>query len=149
MRGALFNALGELSGLHVLDAYAGSGAVTYEAISRGAASVVAVEKSVLAYRTIIKNTESLDLDEKVKASRANISTWSDNNADLQFDVVLADPPYNDIRPNVLEKLARHLKPGGVYTLSWPGSEEALKLKGLSLLKTMSYGDSKLLVYRQS
>lgn len=149
MRGALFNALGDLSGLTVLDAYGGSGALAYEAISRGAISVVTVEKALLAYRTIVKNVEALSLRGQVKTVRANVSTWSDSNSELQFDVVLADPPYDDIRPNVLEKLVRHLKSGGILAVSWPGSEEPPQLKGVTFLKSMSYGDSQLLFFRQS
>ena len=45
-RGGLFNALGDISGLTVLDAFAGSGALSFEAISRGAESVIAVDIDV-------------------------------------------------------------------------------------------------------
>ena len=58
MRGALFNVLGDIEGLTLLDAFSGSGAISFEAISRGARSVQAVEKAVLAYRTICKNIEA-------------------------------------------------------------------------------------------
>jgi 16S rRNA (guanine(966)-N(2))-methyltransferase RsmD len=149
MRGALFNALGDIDGLTMLDAYAGSGAIAYDASSRGAKYVIAIEKSVLAYRTIKRNIDSLNLEDDVKATRANITTWSDNNIDLEFDVVVADPPYDDIKTNVLEKLARHLKRDGIYALSWPGSEEVEDLEGLKIIKDMRYGDSRLVFYRKT
>ena len=149
MRGALFNVLGDINGLTFLDAYAGSGAMAYEAISRGASKATTVEKSILAYRTIKNNVEALSLGEQIKASRANITTWSDNNVDLEFDVVIADPPYNDIKPNVLEKLVRHLKKDGIYVLSWPGSEDIEDIKGLEIIKHTDYGDSKLVFFRKS
>lgn len=149
MRGALFNSLGDISGLSVLDAYAGSGAMAFESISRGAAHAVAIDKSVLAYRTIKKNIDALDLEEQVKPTRANISTWSDNNVDLEFDVVVVDPPYDDIRPNVLEKLVTHLKKGGTFVLSWPGSEELKELASLKIIKHTNYGDSTLVFFRKS
>lgn len=149
MRGALFNVLGDITGLSVLDAYAGSGAISYEAISRGAKHAMAIEKSVLAYRAIKQNIDALNLEGDVKATRANISTWSDNNADMEFDVVIADPPYDDIKPNVLEKLVQNLKPGGTFVLSWPGSEEVEPIKGLEIIKHTDYGDSKLVFYRKS
>lgn len=148
MRGALFNTLGDITGLTILDAYAGSGAIAYEAISRGAAHVVAIEKSVLGYRTIKRNIDALDLEEQVKATRANISTWSDNNADMIFDVVICDPPYDDIRPNILIKLAQHLESGSSYVLSWPGSEAVEELDGLTIVKHADYGDSKLVFYQK-
>lgn len=146
MRGALFNVLGDINGLRVLDAYAGSGAVSFEAVSRGAGPVQAVEKSVLAYRTIKKNIADLSLEEKIKSSRANVSSWSDNNESL-FDVIIADPPYDDIRFNVLSKLVRHLQPGGIFVLSWPGSEEVEAIAGLKIVKQADYGDSKLVFFR--
>jgi 16S rRNA (guanine966-N2)-methyltransferase len=149
MRGALFNVLGDIEGLSILDAYAGSGAIAYEAISRGAQYAMAIEKSVLAYRAIKRNIDTLNLEGDVKATRANISTWSDNNADMEFDVVIADPPYDDIKPNVLEKLVQNLKSGGTYVLSWPGSEEIESIKGLQIIQHSDYGDSKLVFFRKS
>lgn len=147
MRGALFNALGDLSGLSVLDAYAGSGALAFEAASRGATPVVAVEKSVLAYRMIKKNINELGLEDVVKVSRANISSWADTYELQTFDVIVADPPYDDLRVNILEKLVAHLNTDGIFALSWPGSEQAEQLQGLHIVKELAYGDSKLIFYK--
>lgn len=149
MRGALFNVLGDINGLSVLDAYAGSAALSYEAISRGAKHATAIEKAILAYRTMKKNIEWLGLEEQIKATRANITTWSDNNVDLLFDVVIADPPYDDIKPDVLEKLVRHLEAGGIYVVSWPGNEEIEQIKGLKIIKNTNYGDSQLVFYQKT
>src|SRR6185369_4075488 len=102
-RGALFNALGDLGGLHVLDAFAGSGACSIEAVSRGAASVLAIDIDPEAVKTIAENVRKLDLEDVITVRRKNISGWSRNNQDKKFDVVLADPPYTDIRPDVLER----------------------------------------------
>lgn len=148
-RGGLFNALGDIIGLSLLDAFSGSGAVAYEAISRGATDVVAVEKSLLAYRVIKKNIDTLNLEEQVKATRANISTWSDNNKDLEFDIVVCDPPYDAIKPDLLQKLSRHLKKGGIYVLCWPGNEKIRSFEGLALLKENNYGDSQLVFYKKT
>jgi 16S rRNA (guanine966-N2)-methyltransferase len=49
VRGALFNALGDIEGLTFLDAFAGSGALSFEAASRGAKSVIAIDKDGPAY----------------------------------------------------------------------------------------------------
>lgn len=149
VRGALFNALGDMAGLDVLDAFGGSGALAFEAVSRGADHAQVVESDVRAYKTIKDNIESLDVEQKVKATRANVSSWSDNNRDRQFDVVLVDPPYDDIRPDLIEKLVRHVKEGGLYVLSWPGSEEAPTLKGLKQVKNNKYGDSQLVFYAKT
>src|SRR3954464_3149409 len=65
-RGALFNALGDISGLTVLDAFAGSGALSFEAISRRAASVLAIDSDKNAQRAIAENIASLGLSRQVK-----------------------------------------------------------------------------------
>lgn len=149
MRGALFNVLGDIAGLRVLDAYSGSGAVSFEAASRGAKHVWAIEKSVLAYRTIKKNIESLNLEGIVRVSRANASTWSSNNTGLQFDIVVCDPPYDAIRTDSLSTLTNHVSPNGVFVLSWPGSEEAPVLANLAQIKLNHFGDSQLVFYKKT
>jgi len=148
IRGALFNALGDIKGLTVLDAFAGSGALSIEAVSRGAASVIAIDMDKDAYLTVLANVESLGLQDKITVMRKNVSGWSRNNQDKQFDIVLADPPYNDIRPNVIERLAANIKPGGIMALSWPGNEPVRTFAGLQALSNKMYGDAQLVFYRK-
>jgi 16S rRNA (guanine966-N2)-methyltransferase len=147
-RGAIFNALGELSGLTVLDAFAGSGALAIEAVSRGAASAVAIEVDKYAYETIQANIAALNLDERMIVMRKNTSGWSRNNQHKQFDVVLVDPPYDDIRPDVIERLAVHVESSGILVLSWPGKEPIRDLKGLEVVSNKNYGDIQLVFYRR-
>jgi 16S rRNA (guanine966-N2)-methyltransferase len=148
IRGALFNALGDIQGLTVLDAFAGSGALSFEAISRGAASAVAIEVDKDAYLTILANTELLGLKDRVMVLRKNVSGWSRNNQHKTFDLVLADPPYDDIRPDLLQKLAGQVKPGGLFVLSWPGNETVREFDGLRQLNTKKYGDAQLVFYQR-
>ena len=79
VRGALFNALGDVNGLTVLDAFAGSGALSLEAVSRGARSVVAVDIDSEAFKTIVSNVETLGIEDRVTVLRKNISGWARNN----------------------------------------------------------------------
>jgi 16S rRNA (guanine966-N2)-methyltransferase len=146
-RGAIFNALGDLTGLTVLDVFAGSGALAFEAISRGAKSAVAIDTDKYAYETIQANVAALDLKEQVTVLRKNTSGWSRNNQHKQFDVVLVDPPYDDIRPDVIERLAVHVEPGGILVLSWPGKEPIRELKSLEVVSNKNYGDIQLVFYR--
>jgi 16S rRNA (guanine966-N2)-methyltransferase len=148
VRGALFNALGELSGLSVLDAFAGSGACSLEAVSRGAASVLAIDIDPEAVKTIAENVRSLDLEDTITVRRKNISGWSRNNQAKTFDIVLADPPYTDIRPDVLERLTVHVPPGGLLVLSWPGGEPVREFPGLNLVSHKTYGDAQLVFYQR-
>lgn len=147
MRGALFSVLGDISDLAFLDAYSGSGALSLEAISRGASSSIAIDQDQNAYKSIKKTVESLGLSERVHVTRANISSWSSNNQSMLFDVVICDPPYDDIRPDIIRKLTRHVKNTGVFVLSYPGSEPALIIDGLNIVSTKNYGDSQLIFYK--
>lgn len=148
VRGALFNSLGSLDGLAVLDAYAGSGACSIEAVSRGAAQVMAIDVDVEAVKTIAENVRALSLEDDIMVKRANISGWSRNHVAKQFDVVLADPPYDDVRPDVLERLTVHVKPGGLFVLSWPGGEPVRAFAGLEVAAHKTYGDAQLVFYRR-
>ncbi len=92
---ALESALGTISGLRVLDLFAGSGAVGLEARSRGAASVVLVEADRATAALIRTNAGDLGFDDvDVRAMKAQ--RWVEEVSDgvpVQFDVAYVDPPY--------------------------------------------------------
>ena len=115
VRETLFNWLGQdLSGRHCLDLYAGSGALGFEALSRGAASVTMVERGVRAWRALQANAallgaRGLDL---VRGDAleflAGVSSGAPGSA--RFDVVFIDPPFGDgipqgLWPRVLDSLS--------------------------------------------
>lgn len=147
-RGAIFNALGDIHNLSVLDAYAGSGALAIEAMSRGAKQVTIVELDKAAYNTIVKNMEKLDLEDGAKVLRRNVGSWAKSDQAGTYDVVVADPPYDDVRPDILQRIGLLTKPDGVFVLSWPGSEPVRQFDGLDLLLHKSYGDAQLVFYRR-
>lgn len=148
MRGALFNVLGDISGLTVLDAFGGSGALSFEAISRGASHATAIDIDKDAHAQISKNIKELELEEEVKAIRANASSWSDNNPDTKFDLILLDPPYDNVPHELLSKLSKHADLGGLIVLSYPGNKQPPTLTGLDLITAKLYGDSQLVFYRK-
>jgi 16S rRNA (guanine966-N2)-methyltransferase len=148
IRGALFNVLGDVQGLTVLDAFAGSGALSFEAVSRGATSALALELDKDAFRTVADNITQLGLKDRINVLRKNVKGWSRNNPQLQFDIVLADPPYDDIRPDLLQNLVQQVKEGGLMVISWPGKEPARKFEGLVQLSANKYGDAQLVFYRR-
>src|SRR5581483_2956117 len=121
VRGALFNVLGDIEGLTVLDAFAGSGALAFDAASRGAKSIIAIDKDSSAYKIIEQNVNDLHLSLQIKAVKANAGGWSIHNMEKKFDIVLLDPPYDDLQDNLLARLIkRHVKTGGLAVLSYPG-----------------------------
>lgn len=148
-RGALFNMLGDIQGLTVLDAFAGSGALSLEAISRGASHATAIDIDKNAAAVIDSNAQSLGIDNQIKVIRANASGWSDNNPEETFDIVLLDPPHDKLQLPTIQKLARHTRPGGLLVLSWPGKKTAPAIKGLDHIATKDYGDMQLITYRLS
>lgn len=149
MRGALFSALGDISGLNVLDAFAGSGAVGFEAISRGAASVLAIESDKRAQQTILANKLALGVERQYILIKGKAVSWSKNNSGRGFDVVICDPPYNKVDEAGIERLARHTKTGGIAVFSLPPATRIILPKSeFSHLSAKSYGDSNLVFYRK-
>lgn len=148
IRGAIFNMLGDIKGLTILDAFAGSGALGFEAVSRGARHVTALDIDNNAKKTVQLNIEQLGLSERIKFVHINAGTWSNKNRNALFDVVLCDPPYDDVQLLSLYKLVRNVEPNGLYVLSWPGKIELPKLKELELVTQKDYGDAQLAFYRR-
>lgn len=151
IRGALFNSLGDLSDLKVLDSFSGTGALAIEAISRGAKHAVVVELDKQAFRSISDSVKILGLENKISTLRANIATKSRTIQFISnFDVVLCDPPFSDINRVVLRNLANCSVPGGIVVFSLPEFIEiGLKNKNFELITSKSYGDAVLIFYRRT
>lgn len=157
MRGALFNVLGDINGLDIMDAFSGSGAISLEAISRGAGSVIAIEQDTDAFKTIVKNVEALGLQEQIKVVRANVAGWASNYRTHLFDIIIADPPYEpkNLDLHLVFKLSANVKPGGVFIVSSPPDQKetrdlrARKAKNLELIADKKYGDGSLAFYRKT
>jgi 16S rRNA (guanine966-N2)-methyltransferase len=147
VRGALFNTLGDIGGLTVLDAFAGTGALSFEAVSRGAALALAIENDQPAQRAITEAIARLGIDNQVRLVKAGVSVWSDNNPERQFDLVVADPPFDNLQEGTLQRIVRHVRPGGLYILCWPGNAAVPELTGMRLELQKSYGDAQLVFYR--
>lgn len=149
VRGALFNMLGDIEGLTVLDAMAGSGALSLEAVSRGAKSAVAIEQKRGPHEAITKSIKELKLASQVKAINADAGSWSSHNQTKLFDIVLLDPPYQDLQINLLTKLTKHAKTDGIVVVSWPGHELPPAFDTCSIINDKKYGDSQLVFYRKN
>ena len=157
MRGALFNSLGDINALTFLDAFAGTGACGFEAISRGAKQTTLLEVNPDSFKTIVKNAEQLDIINAVELQKVNCARWSSNNKSKLYDVIIADPPYNlqDINLELVFKLSLHLKKGGIFVVSAPPSQHstvnlrASKYKNLLLISHKTYADGGLYYYRNN
>ena len=137
---ALFNMISDyIPGAVLLDAFSGSGSLGIEALSRGAEEVTFIENNSNAIKTIKDNLAALGAEGEVVGSK--VSTFS---TDKVFDVVLADPPYDDFRINEVFHLLRFLKEGGVFVLSHPG--EVPDLPGMKLDKSRKYAGATISIY---
>lgn len=116
VRETLFNWLGQdLTGKTCLDLFAGSGALGFEAASRGAREVVMVERDAQAIRALADNARELRTA-SVQLVRADALEFLAEDA-RQFDVVFLDPPYGwSGREGLLPRVAPHLRTGGVVYL---------------------------------
>jgi 16S rRNA (guanine966-N2)-methyltransferase len=149
IRGALFNSLGDITGHTFLDAFAGTGAVGFEAISRGAKHVTSIELDQSAFTAIMGNITALDIGDQVSAMRKDVKSWSRNHKETQFDVVICDPPYDDVKYTLLIQLAKHTRPGGLLIYSLPTKHEFRLPEEFKLLDEKSYGDAVLLFFKRN
>ncbi|HSE83725.1 MAG TPA: 16S rRNA (guanine(966)-N(2))-methyltransferase RsmD [Thermodesulfobacteriota bacterium] len=92
---AIFDTLGDISGLEVLDLFAGSGGLGIEALSRGVAHVTFIEKDPVVYRILRENLSLCGFLDRATLVRKHYKTAIDNlKADnKRFDLILIDPPY--------------------------------------------------------
>ena len=148
IRVALFNTLGDLSGKTILDAYAGSGALSFESISRGAESALAIDIDKNAYRTINENIKSLGVENSVKAINANCKSWSNTAGEQSFDIIFCDPPYGKVDEEALNLLSKRLNSNGLMIISYQGRESAPTVNGVVVVDSRIYGDAALAFYRQ-
>ena len=107
VRENVFNILGPVDGAAVLDLYAGSGAMGLEALSRGAARAVFVERDGDAVRAIERNLDKLRLAATVLRQDAVTALAAEAASGRKYDLVLVDPPY-DMYSDIEPQLARYL-----------------------------------------
>ena len=146
VREALFDILGpSIEGADALDAYAGSGALGLEALSRGARSVTFLEADREAALCIRRNVEAMAVESRCRlVVRPVVPALMKGEAHGPFDVVFADPPY---RMGLDEELLVALSTSGVLL---PGARIVLErdartapmtdvIRGPSLSRTVRYG----------
>lgn len=156
IRESIFNRLDNwdaLSGAHVLDLYAGTGALALEAVSRGAASALLVEKDAKAAAVCTKNAgyvrdalKAARADADIKVIQKSVDTYlSGAIAQATLDVVFIDPPYDIDNATVEANLAAllpHLAETTIVVLERSSRSEAVNLpEGYELEDEKNYGDT--------
>lgn len=139
--------LGGWGDRHILDLYAGSGALGLEALSRGAASATLVERDRAALAAIRRNVASLGAQASAQVVPAAVSALIGRGSPSAFDVVFADPPYDsaDRIPTLL---------GSLITGGWVGADAVVVVEtgrraevvwpaGLTAEQDRAYGDTRV------
>ena len=150
VREALFSTLGPLGGARVLDLFAGSGALAIEALSRGAASAVLVERDPRAVAVIRANLEALGLaapEATVVAGPARTALRSASGRGDTYDLIFLDPPYRSA-PELGRELSAALEPllsGGGRVVTESDRRAPLEL-ALPLTHERRYGDTLIRIH---
>ncbi len=148
---ALFNILAwSLPGARVLDLFAGSGSLGIEALSRGAAEAVFVDKQSMAASAISQNLKHTHLEEKAKIAKQDVVDFL-SRPDSQFDIIFLDPPYDsDLYETTIEMIDKN---GFLFSQGIVVAESASKrqmpacIGGLSLQDRRHYGRNILNFYQ--
>jgi 16S rRNA (guanine966-N2)-methyltransferase len=148
IRNALFNSLSDsIVGAQVLDAFAGTGSLGIEALSRGAAHATFVERDRIALKILTNNIHTLAITSSSTVIRTTVANWLATTDDTQFDIIFSDPPYHDPQPATVAELRRLLAPTGTMIVSWPKRLPPPEIPGLQLIDTRTYSEATLNVYR--
>jgi 16S rRNA (guanine966-N2)-methyltransferase len=148
IRGAIYDRLGSaVEAANVLDLFAGSGALSFEALSRGAERATLVEVDARVVRHLREQVRALDLDASVEIVRSDALRFL-RRAPRPYDLVLVDPPF--ATPDVFEPIAHALVGGWLAPGAWVVCERELVRGqcpavgwplGLELRVTRTYGQA--------
>ena len=155
VREAIFNILrAEIDHVLFLDLYAGTGAVGFEALSRGAEKVVFVESSPVRSKAILDYTRKIGLDDRTSVYQEKAETFLHRamRTGMKFDIIFLDPPYqSDEIERVLPYIGEYdiLKDDGCVLVEH-FSKLALPdhIQKIKQIKNYKYGDTMLTLYRK-
>ncbi len=119
---ALFSSLGDLTGLRVLDLYAGSGGLAIESLSRGAAAAVLVEQDRRTAQVVRENLATADVQDRATVLVCPVAAFCSKPTGGPFDLVLADPPYAIPITTLVEELTMLVGVGAIR----PGTRVVLE-----------------------
>lgn len=151
---SMFNILGPLvGGARVLDAFAGTGSVGIEALSRGAARAVFLDTSSQAVRTITENVASVGFEARSQIIRIDAFRFLEGKAAEAFDLIFVAPPqYHGLWKKTLEALDRN--PGWIGPDGWvvvqidPHEGEPVELAQLFEFDRRRYGNTELIFFER-
>ena len=152
---ALFNSLKSLlptpslTGLSVLDAFAGSGALGLEALSLGATSVTFVEKSPKIARILQENLKNVIKDQLLIKNSTTVLLGAVEaiSVDQSFDIIFADPPYDLYNDAMIAPLTRLLNKSAILCLSLPSDAPTPSYEALTLISRKNYARASIIFFQ--
>lgn len=147
---SLFDRLGKwVEGKKVLELYAGSGAVGFEALSRGAQSVIFIDKSRKSALAIKENAKILGFQDRVKVINKDVLKAMRELVEMgeKFDFIFADPPYSQEGiERLFELIPELLHEEGLFVLETHFKKEVGRASRLELIKEVRIKDATLRFY---
>jgi 16S rRNA (guanine966-N2)-methyltransferase len=156
VREAIFNILAhgiaglELDGARVLDLFAGTGALGFEALSRGGRHCQFVDESAEARGLVRTNADKLGVIGQCKIWRRDATDLGLCAPVAKFDLVFCDPPYDKgLGVKALQALVQGLwlNDGAIVVLEEINKAEVQEIAGLTLIDERDYGETKVRFYR--
>ncbi len=149
LREAVFNVLTHayddaVVGARVLDLFAGTGALSFEALSRGAAYALLVDEGAEARGLIRENIEAFGAEGRTRLFRRDATRLGPVGTSGTFGLVFCDPPYGrDLAPAALASAASGgwLLPGALVVVEETASVAVALPSGFSELERRVYGDT--------
>jgi len=150
VKAAIFNIVGPaIEGAHVLDLFAGSGAIGIEALSRGAAEVTFVDREPRGLAILRQNLDALELKDRAHVVRGDVVRWLESSPEAvgRAGLVFLDPPYEDVvLDRALMALDRTLSDATVVA-EHSRRQTLPSLSRLQLDRQRRYGDTMVTVFR--
>ena len=146
VRESMFSILGSLYGLHVVDGFAGTGALGCEALSRGATRCVFMDVAPVAISLVQENLKRTRLEARASVVRAPFARgWRELEGGI--DLVLLDPPYGTTLAqeafDAIEGATQLLAPGARIMLEQEIADPVPRVRALRLMNTRVYGRTRL------
>ncbi len=148
---ALFSMLtGRINGASVLDLFAGTGALSIEALSRGAAQAVLVDCAENSLSAARANLEKTRLLEKARLIKSDYKVFLEN-TDMRFDLIFLDPPYQgEYLENALTAISdrKLLNPDGLIYCETEGEPPKEAVSRFEVLRDKKYGRARVLLLKE-
>jgi len=152
VRKSIFEMLGDLKGMRVLDLFAGTGVLGFESLSHGAEEIYFIDKEQRNVKNIEMNLKRFSMSDKAQTYNADyrMAIKALSKREIKFDVIISDPPYKwSTKFNTLEYIEKYdiLKNNGkiIYLHS---KNESINHSGWVILQKKIFSATEILVMQR-